>query len=249
MLLLPLLVLWAHAPMKFPKYMMRSLTVLVVLIAILSPVCLQNKASGAEGDLPDNRLRSDKMLAAADGNANQMRPAKMREGTLVPQTVGRFVPAGRRWMFIPESVVDATNDVVMANPDHTHPSRGIFQPVSASLHATPSGQSPFAFTEDGTIQNPLRSSLTGGEAAAPDHILVGQPEAMLPGPAPDPDPDPNNPIELSRVVVAENLMLQRIVEAIRIDGADDRWTVSGRLTEYFDENRLQLQTAERATSK
>ncbi len=49
-----------------------------------------------------------------------------------------------------------------------------------------------------------------------------------------------------QILVSENLMLQRIVEAIRADRNDNRWTITGRVTEFFEDNRLVLQTAQRA---
>jgi hypothetical protein len=49
-----------------------------------------------------------------------------------------------------------------------------------------------------------------------------------------------------QMLITENLMLQRIVEAIREDAADDRWTVSGEVSEFFDQNRLIIRTAQRA---
>ena len=51
------------------------------------------------------------------------------------------------------------------------------------------------------------------------------------------------------VLIAENLMLQRIVEAIREDELDTSWEVTGKVTEYFDENRLTIITAQRAESE
>ena len=243
MLLLPLLILWARAPMKFPRYMKRSLAGLVVLIAVLTPVLMQQRASGAERDMPDNRLRADRQLAAADGNANQMRPKKMREGTRVPQTVGRFVPAGRRWMFVPDTVADKTNDIVAEHPSRRESSTKIFRSVSTNVDQARSHRLGYAGITRADQRNPLREPLAAESTRAPEQQLAMKPDAILP------EPDENNPIDLPQVVVAENLMLQRIVEAIRIDGADDRWTISGRLTEYFDENRLQLRTAERAASK
>ena len=51
------------------------------------------------------------------------------------------------------------------------------------------------------------------------------------------------------MLIAENLMLQRIVEAIRADGADNLWNVTGEVTEFFNENRLLIRTAQRAGAK
>ena len=52
--------------------------------------------------------------------------------------------------------------------------------------------------------------------------------------------------EVAHILVTENLMLQRIVEAIRADATDDRWMVSGEVSEFFNENRLTIRTAQRA---
>ena len=51
------------------------------------------------------------------------------------------------------------------------------------------------------------------------------------------------------ILMVENLLLQRVVEAIRDDTIADRWSVTGRVTEFFGENRLILQTARRADGR
>ena len=48
------------------------------------------------------------------------------------------------------------------------------------------------------------------------------------------------------VLITENLMLQRIVQAIKEDELDRSWQITGRVTEYFGENRLTILTAQRA---
>ncbi len=48
--------------------------------------------------------------------------------------------------------------------------------------------------------------------------------------------------------VLENLTLQRVAQTIQQDLADDRWLVSGIVTEYFGENRLIITAAMRATA-
>ncbi|MGI9468092.1 MAG: hypothetical protein ACR2OA_13310 [Rubripirellula sp.] len=44
-------------------------------------------------------------------------------------------------------------------------------------------------------------------------------------------------------------MLQRIVQAIREDEIDSLWQVTGRVTEYFGENRLTILPAQRGQAK
>ncbi|QDV12131.1 hypothetical protein CA51_20070 [Rosistilla oblonga] len=45
----------------------------------------------------------------------------------------------------------------------------------------------------------------------------------------------------------ENLALQRIVHSLRRDHADTHWTVDGTITEFMDENFLQLSRATRTS--
>lgn len=40
-------------------------------------------------------------------------------------------------------------------------------------------------------------------------------------------------------------MLQRIVEAVVADAADDCWTISGEIMEFRNQNRLLIDTAQR----
>lgn len=60
--------------------------------------------------------------------------------------------------------------------------------------------------------------------------------------------DPKSNQSPSQLLITENLMLQRLVEAIRDDTSDDHWTISGEVTEFFDQNRLTIRTAQRANS-
>ncbi|EGF24842.1 hypothetical protein [Rhodopirellula baltica] len=63
------------------------------------------------------------------------------------------------------------------------------------------------------------------------------------------DPDlPITPaaIAVPMTLVTENLMLDRISRAIEEDSNDDRWTITGYVTEFRDENRLVIETTVRA---
>ncbi|WP_197171120.1 hypothetical protein [Novipirellula aureliae] len=51
------------------------------------------------------------------------------------------------------------------------------------------------------------------------------------------------------VILVENLVLQRMINAIRADSNDHTWTITAKVTEFFDENRLLLLTAQRANSR
>ncbi|KLU05913.1 putative signal peptide and transmembrane protein [Rhodopirellula islandica] len=63
------------------------------------------------------------------------------------------------------------------------------------------------------------------------------------------DPDlPITPaaITVPMTLVTENLMLDRISRAIEEDSNDDRWTITGYVTEFREENRLVIETSVRA---
>jgi hypothetical protein len=57
---------------------------------------------------------------------------------------------------------------------------------------------------------------------------------------------PSASATLDRLIVLENLALQRVAQTIMQDPTDDRWAISGVITEYFDENRVLISTAVRA---
>jgi hypothetical protein len=44
----------------------------------------------------------------------------------------------------------------------------------------------------------------------------------------------------------ENLALERIADAMRVDSADNRWVVTGRVTEFRGQNYLWIERATRA---
>ncbi len=243
MLLLPLLILWARNPMNFPRYLMRPLASLVATIAVAVPVVSDQIAWGAEYDSPENRMRSERHLVSDRDDANPMRPEKMREGTLVPPTVGRFIPAGRRWMFVPDSVSDETDDIARSQTRPRPIPRNVFRSVSSHFDAPKTSQKMYSGSIRVHERNRLREySASDRETDAPTRLVQTSDAAIAKSAA-------GNPIGLPKIIAAENLMLQRIVDAIRTDGVDDRWTVSGQLTEFFDENRLLLRTAERAASQ
>ena len=66
------------------------------------------------------------------------------------------------------------------------------------------------------------------------------------------DSDENDaapPAPRTQFLLTENLNLQRIVEAIRDDAADEKWVLTGEVSEYFGESRLTIRTAQRSNHK
>lgn len=51
------------------------------------------------------------------------------------------------------------------------------------------------------------------------------------------------------LLLCENQSLQRIVEAARANPNDDTWELSGEILEFFDQNRLLIRTAQRASGE
>lgn len=161
---------------------------------------------------------------AADSQGRMLGFTRLREGTLVPATVGTIVLMGpRRWAFLP-----AEKPKPVKTPESLE---------SESLKITVTQQ-------DGTTTRRV-DSLTLSVNATQNRFVGGQP-----GQAPDATNDQKAKSDASQLVlITENLMLQRIVEAIREDEFDKSWEVTGKVTEYFGENRLTILTAQRAESK
>lgn len=53
------------------------------------------------------------------------------------------------------------------------------------------------------------------------------------------------PNQLPKLLLIENLMLGRIVRAIEEDPSDDKWAITGEVTEFLGENRLIVLSAKR----
>lgn len=137
--------------------------------------------SRAEADArPDDFTGGDESILFRE---NQ----KLREGTLVPPTIGRVVNLGRRWAFVPTDSESTTAQ----------------QTATTTSRLTPRG---------------IDDSVSDAEAAESHRY----------------------------VILCENQMLQRIVEAMRGNQVDDRWEVSGEVLEFFERNRLLIRTAQRA---
>jgi hypothetical protein len=147
----------------------------------------------------------------------------LREGTLIPPTAGRIVMLGRRWAFIPASQELGTDDdLVKFGKDQ----------VLSSMVSFTRKQYPSRLGTASTSVSTSAYSKTGATLVRTESSKGNTFETVLP-----------------QVLVVENLMLQRIADAIRTDGSDDRWTVSGEVTEYFNENQLLIRTAQRSGSK
>ncbi len=216
-MLLMLLIFWlARSPMRLAAGR------IALIVAILAAIMISCGTQGTTA-IAEERLERGKGAAKFEPAAKvKLNADLLREGTLIPPTVGRIVLLGRRWAFIPVSAEPETNDdLVTSGADRVVSSMVSFtrksHPVRLGAATTSVSASPYANES---------TTLVGTASSKGEKV-----QSVLP-----------------QVLLVENLMLQRIAEAIRADGSDDRWAVSGEVTEYYNENQLLIRTAQRAGS-
>jgi hypothetical protein len=238
MLLLTLILWWARAPMRLFDGRLRT-AIAIVAIVILAFPC----GTVTPSCIADDRFNADPGRSAlvSTGDAKQKRPGslpknqqRLREGTLVPQTVGRILLRGRRWEFVSETARSRADDAVAAtNQRRTWlvgfqpPARPTYQPSARSTH-----------------QPPARPTQLGSSTRTTG--IMDRAETLASVPAAEKARGPALPMS---IILTENLLLQRVAEAIRANPSDDQWVVSGEITEFFDENRLIIRTAQRSNAK
>ena len=183
-------------------------------------------AAGGSRKMASTATVPSARIANAQSEQQSVSPArpKLREGTLIPPTVGRVVMMGRRWAFIRVSGQKPADEDFVTKP---LPARvGELKPRPKRLGmANLSSSKDYRFYAAGVRDS---SEPSDGESPADDKA------AEFPS---------------RHILLAENLMLQRIVEAIRVDASDNVWSVTGEMTEFFRDNRLLLRTAQRAELK
>ncbi len=167
---------------------------------------------------------------ALQGDGRFLGYTRLREGTSVPAILGTVVALGpRRWAFVPAAAppleaVQSVKESESVKITSTQQSRAVTRRVDSVTLST-----KVPITRDGGERR-------RGDAAVSVLQDAGKSEA--------------GEKKSERIVlIAENLMLQRIVQAIREDELDSLWTVTGRVTEYFGENRLTILTAQRGQAK
>ena len=163
------------------------------------------------------------------GDGRRIGYTRLREGTRIPATLGTVVALGpRRWAFVPAAA--AATKPVQALTD------------SESVEITGNQRA-------GTVTRRIDSVTLSNKLSAPG----GLPRRGDAAPLKDSDSTDSSMAELGKsepvVLIAENLMLQRIVQAIREDEVDNLWQITGWVTEYFGENRLTILTAQRGQAK
>ncbi|TWT76251.1 hypothetical protein CA13_67430 [Planctomycetes bacterium CA13] len=225
MLLLPLLMFWVRQPMHFSSALLRCLVPTVVVLAVsvpLSSVTSKNMATAADRYMSQTSMSGDE----GETNPNSGRPTGV--GNATHGDLHSLIHNGihlREGSKIPA----ITGRFVMLGR------RWAFVPER------PEASKP-ALRSDGYLDNPVESTETDSENSVEeayttfrlrDHSEVAR----------------NQVDESKAIVVVENLLLQRIVNAVRSDIHDDTWTITAEATEFFDENRFIVLTAQRANSR
>lgn len=160
-------------------------------------------------------------------NANPSQFGKLlREGTLIPPTVGTIVSVGRRWGFT------ITPNQVRSQQNAQGKTSSGSNIETSKLFGRQIGESQRA-----------RISITNVATAGSEHVQIVEIEQRTEGAA-------SLSAQINQgtnqtIVLAENLMLQRIVEAVVADPTDDCWTISGEIMEFRNQNRLLIDTAQR----
>jgi len=153
----------------------------------------------------------------------------LREGTVIGPIRGRLVLRGQRWWFIVEERPQ-TDGGHLADMIDTGSARTITEKKSTILKRNTTVTKSGTFTQSRHEQRMIDDERVGrvhSEGQIQRRVLLPPFESMI---------------------VVENLMLGRIASAVEADPADDHWTITGRITEFQNDNRLILATAHRTVS-
>lgn len=210
---------------------------------------------GGDSSTPTNDASARTDLA--DGGDPSAAKKRLREGTSIPPTIGHVVKLGRRWAFMPidpnreaDDQASSSHSATAAKSTATSTSADDFgEGFGRRIPATP-------IPADET-----RSQRKGG-------VLDRQIPPNDPRETHSTDPTPRNDSadQLREeghqsedghlreeggsrlMILCENQMLQRIVEASDAEDSHDRWQISGEILEYFNQNRLLIRTIQRASA-
>lgn len=218
--LLPLMYFWCRDPLHYPSRIRGSILCLFLFTAAvpsseLSSFGSLSSAAAGESDWEPNSTDPE------DGALGAPR-SRMREGTRIGSTTGKFYRNGRRWVF---EFALPTED---ASGALNHSSQQNVKEVREVVTTTNDRLTSSTTTITSTSSTSTTSSAT--TSAEPDG--AGAPL----------------PTQTVRLRVLENLALQRVVSAITEDSNDVHWTITGTVTEFGNENWLLLTTILRSPS-
>ncbi|TWT98946.1 hypothetical protein [Neorhodopirellula pilleata] len=194
---------------------------IAIVLGITLPLSLSGEIYAQFSQGSDTTRQSD-----SSASQKTIPNVVMREGTLIGPIRGRFVLRGQRWWFIVEESGQADQGQLAEMIDAGN-ARSIVETQSTILERSTKGTQSTTSTQSRYERKTVVDSSIG-EAQSEQQV---QRRVLLP------------PFE--SMIVVENLMLGRIASAIEEDPADDHWTITGRITEFQNDNRLMLTTAHR----
>jgi hypothetical protein len=190
-------------------------------IAAVLCVAVMSSGTQAEDGFSPHRLGNLDHGSGGDQafEVHQSRPSLLREGTSLPPTAGRILLVGRRWIFIPQGTADSKGAEKKGDKTKGDHMSGDDDDSNVLMHRKISREVQIV---------PVGTKLTTSNSSDKDSS-----EGLLTSEGP-------------QWQLVENLMLQRIANAIRSDSVDDAWILTGRVTEFFDENYLIIESARRS---
>ncbi|WP_145173457.1 hypothetical protein [Rubripirellula lacrimiformis] len=233
-------------------------TAMMAAIAVAATGSATDQSAFAE----DRLGRGDRNADGADPQGGNQRlvvakdaPPILREGTKLAATEGQIILLGRRWAFVPDTADESDRVAKQKTPQTFRlSSRPVISPATSAGSRSRSSRSnsDLANGSDAAIP-PEKSSWNWGKG--PENTRTEQARKLLGSISMvktrnESDGNENASAHpKTQFLLTENLNLQRIVEAIRDDAADEKWVLTGEISEYFGENRLTIRTAQRSNHK
>ncbi len=222
---------------------MRTVTSSVLTIALFGPLVGISTAGQPDQREALNPFRSDQVnqesvqqeLLIDDDSPAQGKPpgcgaTKLAIGAIIPPTEGRFVAEGRCWYF----VADFPEFAAVINPQQMPQPVNVFRAAATHSYETGSaGLRGNTATHPDAIDrptNPLRQDNQGHRFAF------------------DSDADSNHDPLPEKLMIADDLMLRRVIDRIGADQSGDRWIVSGEVVEEIGGASLMIHVADRSGS-
>jgi hypothetical protein len=225
---------------------MRTVTSAVMTIALMGPLVSVSAAADRQvanplrarqssSDAGSHRLATDNLTASRFSPGT----AALRADSMIPPTEGRIVRAGVDWIFVAEYPEFAA--VIVPKPARQQAPANAFRTAAtiakvADVSVLDRRASFFGTTLDqpesaGLPENSLRQDRIEDQLFAFDqHSDEGYEQAF---------PD--------QIVLADNLMLRRITSRQDFDAAQQRWMITGLITDDGGRRCLQIHTADPLT--
>ena len=244
MLILPILIFWAPTPMRFSARLMRSLISSVLMIALFGPLVAVGAAAQGESGETFNPFRSHpgsqqsvpQDITMGDFSAAHDIPPDAGQtlaiGAIVPPTEGRFVSEGRHWYF----TADYPEFAGVIRPAAVPTPTNVFR-------ALPTRSAETAMSDiDRTFGSVMRQTNPqhGDRPVNPLREIHDERFAFDRGSAQTLEAFPE------KMMIADDLILGRVIDRIQSGPIGDRWIVSGEVVERLGRAQLMIHAADRS---